>query len=146
MHTWDYMEEKSLSGKNNLQNDFSVPPASIDNSMAGLTGQFVAAYYCPADALGNDQTTASPHQRRRGNYVVNWGNTKYDTPPPTTGTAPFAHLNGGVFAARLSNDASELFRVTSDNGGFVVQGLAQPGDISFYPAASSRERKHRRHW
>ena len=30
----------------------------------------------------------------RGNYVVNWANTFYDTDPPTTGKGPFYHVAG----------------------------------------------------
>jgi len=51
----------------------------------------VAIYYCPLDLLiGHDQDDPNDtYPRRRGNYVVNWGNAIYDSPPPV-GSAPFA--------------------------------------------------------
>jgi hypothetical protein len=53
----------------------------------------VRIYYCPSDS-GSDLDAASAYyQRRRGNYVVNWGNAKYDTPPHAA-LAPFHHING----------------------------------------------------
>jgi prepilin-type N-terminal cleavage/methylation domain-containing protein/prepilin-type processing-associated H-X9-DG protein len=102
MHSWDYMEEKALAGKNNLLNDFSVPPGSIDNTMDGLTGQYVRLYYCPDDVQGNDQATANPHQRRRGNYVVNWGNSTYGQMTEPFGKAPFSHVEGDRSKPRLT--------------------------------------------
>jgi len=50
------------------------------------------------------------------------------------GVAPFAYSATGVFAVRLSPDQPRLFRVMSDNGGFVVQALAETQDIRFHPA------------
>ena len=94
MHIWPYVEKSDLSGKNNFNTPFYDPPGTIHNSMNGLTGIKVAIYNCPSD-IGIDQDDiGQTYPRRRGNYVINWGKTKYDTAPPPTGQAPFAHVGG----------------------------------------------------
>jgi prepilin-type processing-associated H-X9-DG protein len=40
------------------------------------------------------ESPAAYYQRRRGNFVVNWGSTRYDTAPNVAALAPFHHLNG----------------------------------------------------
>lgn len=98
MYLWAYVEEYSIESQSDFDEHFYLPPNSIDYSLNGLTGQYVTLYYCPSDE-GSDQTIGL-HQRRRGNYVVNWGNTPYG-PPPAMGrsvkevvTAPFSHILG----------------------------------------------------
>ncbi|HEY3392516.1 MAG TPA: DUF1559 domain-containing protein, partial [Lacipirellulaceae bacterium] len=104
MHLWNYIEEGNLAALGDLTKDFYVSPNTEDNgrSLRGATGQFVDLYSCPSDGEGVDQTAQS-YQRRRGNYVVNWGNVLYGqavarpivpggTPPP--GIAPFSHTRG----------------------------------------------------
>lgn len=106
MYLWDFLEEKALAAKNNLQNDFQTPPASIDNTMSGLTGFPLAMYSCPSDSQGNDQDDPSTlHQRRRSNYAVNWGNSLYGQSPEPTGHAPFSHINGDRSKPRLTKIA-----------------------------------------
>ena len=61
--------------------------------MDGLCGQRVKIYDCPDDYDYQQNGAGVTYQRVRGNYVVNWGNTKYDT-APSGGLAPFYHLNG----------------------------------------------------
>ena len=104
MYVWAYIGETPLAAKNDLSQAFYVPPGSIDNSMAGLTGQYVALYYCPDDGSGNDQTSsAAQHERRRGNYVINWGNSAYGaTIEPRNGIAPFSHVNGSRSNPRIT--------------------------------------------
>jgi prepilin-type N-terminal cleavage/methylation domain-containing protein len=52
MYLWAYIGEVPLHAKNDISQAFYLPPGSIDNSMAGLTGQFVVLYYCPDDGSG----------------------------------------------------------------------------------------------
>ncbi|MCE9565429.1 MAG: DUF1559 domain-containing protein [Planctomycetes bacterium] len=94
MHTWPYIEQSTLSSKNDLTQPFYVAPGTISNTLNGLCGANVPLYSCPSDGLGQDLSApAATYQRRRGNYVVNWGNSTYDTAPPAGG-APFAHTGG----------------------------------------------------
>jgi len=102
MHLWDYMEEKALVGKNNLAIGFFMPPGTISGTMNGVTGQYVRLYYCPEDTQGNDQSTDPTYPRRRGNYVVNWGNSTYGQNPEPYGKAPFSHVNGDRSKPRLT--------------------------------------------
>jgi prepilin-type processing-associated H-X9-DG protein len=92
MYLWPYVEETSLASANVITNHFFLPPATIDNTMNGLTGRFVAIYTCPSD-IGVDQTVGR-YQRRRGNYVVNWGNSFYGQAVEPHGKAPFSHIRG----------------------------------------------------
>jgi prepilin-type N-terminal cleavage/methylation domain-containing protein/prepilin-type processing-associated H-X9-DG protein len=95
MYLWPYIEQQDLAAANDYTQPFYVAPGTISGTMNGLCSKAVALYNCPVD-IGSDQddpTIAYP--RRRGNYVVNWGNTLYESSPPaTTGLAPFYHVNG----------------------------------------------------
>jgi prepilin-type N-terminal cleavage/methylation domain-containing protein/prepilin-type processing-associated H-X9-DG protein len=95
MYLWPYIEQTALASGNDLTKDFYVAPGTISGTMNGLCGKVVPIYNCPVD-IGVDQDDPSTtYQRRRGNYVVNWGNTLYESSPPATaGIAPFSHLNG----------------------------------------------------
>lgn len=94
MHLWPYIEETALAAANALEKNFYDPPGTIGNSMDGLTGRFVTIYYCPDDlGIGSDQT-ADYYQRRRGNYVINWGNSKYGQILEPKARAPFSHIFG----------------------------------------------------
>ncbi len=93
MHLWPYMDERALFAKFDKTADYSVAPNEVAGSMAGLCGQFVSLYYCPSDTEGQDQSTDPNHQRRRGNYVVNWGNVTYGT-DDVNKIGPFSHING----------------------------------------------------
>jgi prepilin-type processing-associated H-X9-DG protein len=108
MYVWPYIERQDLAMKNDYTLDFYVPPGTIGGTMDGLCGQYVSLYYCPSD-LGADQDQAGiPYPRRRGNYVVNWGNALYaqsgtTSPPPSIpGTAPFAHLGGNRTTPKMT--------------------------------------------
>ena len=94
MYLWAFIEQDNLSRKNDLTQPFYVPPGTIGGTLNGLTGAKVPLYYCPSDSGADLDSSAAFYQRRRGNYVVNWGNAKYDTAPPTTGNAPFYHVGG----------------------------------------------------
>lgn len=94
MYLWGYVEQHALRAANDFTLPFYVPPATIGNTLNGLTGQYVPISYCPSDAgLGVDQS-AGFYQRRRGNYVVNWGNSRYGQLLEPPGLAPFSHVNG----------------------------------------------------
>ena len=94
MFLWPFIEQRNLAIMNNVNLPFHNPPGTIHFTMDGLCGQAVPMYSCPSDD-GSDLTLpAAQYQRRRGNYVINWGTTVYDTPPSTTVSAPFAHING----------------------------------------------------
>ena len=112
MRIWPYIEQASLAGRNDLKLDFYNPPVTIHNTMNGLGGQELPMYNCPSDyGHGVDQTTGT-YQRRRGNYMINWGNVPYvltvsDTSPPTmlldknqSGLAPFSFIDGRRKAPR----------------------------------------------
>jgi prepilin-type N-terminal cleavage/methylation domain-containing protein len=94
MHLWPYIEETALASANAINGNFYEPPGTIGNTMNGLCGQYVTIYYCPDDVgVGADQT-AGYYQRRRGNYVVNWGNYVYGYVPKILDEAPFSHIKG----------------------------------------------------
>ena len=92
MYLWAYIEQGTLDSLNEFDLHFYVPPATIGGTLDGLTGQQVPIYNCPSDG-GEDQTLGN-YQRRRGNYVVNWGNSRYGEIIEPPGTAPFSHING----------------------------------------------------
>ncbi len=103
---WSYIEQSNLTFKDDHTKPFYVPPCTIPNTLNGLTGAYVPMYYCPSDTLGADQDLPSQqYDRRRGNYVVNWGAVKYDTAPPTNASAPFAHLKGKRSTPRITKIA-----------------------------------------
>ena len=93
MHLWPFIEQSALAEKNNYANSFNVPPATIPGTMDGLCAKHVSIYYCPADNLTDQDGAGVLFERTRGNYVVNWGNTKYGA-PTTGGQAPFGHQKG----------------------------------------------------
>jgi prepilin-type N-terminal cleavage/methylation domain-containing protein/prepilin-type processing-associated H-X9-DG protein len=96
MYLWPYIEQNNLSNKiNTATQPFYMPPATVYFTLNGLTGAKVPLYYCPSDNGSDLDASNERYQRRRGNYVVNWGNVKYDTPTPAgAGLAPFAHVSG----------------------------------------------------
>jgi len=93
MHIWPYIEQNALSQRNNLNEHFYNPPGTIGNTMNGLCGAGVPLYNCPSDSGSDLDFSGAYYQRRRGCYVVNWGNTRYDTAPGSS-SAPFEHLGG----------------------------------------------------
>jgi len=94
MHIWAYIEQNSLASKNVITTPFYLPPGTIGRTMTGLCGQYVSLYYCPSDPPADLDGAGNYYQRRRGNYVVNWGATYYDTAPASGQEAPFGHRNG----------------------------------------------------
>lgn len=100
MHVWPYIEQNALASRNEITVNFYEPPGTIGGTLDGLTGQYLDLYYCPSD-IGEDQTIGW-YQRRRGNYVVNWGNTKYGASREPIGLAPFSHVRGRRSEPRLT--------------------------------------------
>jgi prepilin-type N-terminal cleavage/methylation domain-containing protein/prepilin-type processing-associated H-X9-DG protein len=95
MYLWPYVEQGNLSMGIDLNSQqFYLPPATIGNTLNGRTGAKVAIYYCPSDSGSDLDSAGAYYQRRRGNYVVNWGNVRYDTAPNMAALAPFYHSNG----------------------------------------------------
>ena len=103
MYLWAYIEEHPLQSQNDFNEHFYVPPGTIGDTLDGLTGQYVSLYNCPSDE-GSDQIQGW-YQRRRGNYVVNWGNSKYGQRLEPEGIAPFSHINGRRDDPRLTRFA-----------------------------------------
>lgn len=103
MYVWPYIEETNLAAANVIANHFYVPPGTIINTMDGLCGKYVAIYYCPSDE-GVDQN-AGTYQRRRGNFVVNWGNALYGQVNEPQGKAPFSHIKGDRGESRKTDFA-----------------------------------------
>lgn len=101
MYLWAFIDESGLSKVNNLKEHFYKPPGSYDNSMQGLCGQAVSLYRCPSDEAGSDQTNAV-RQRRRGNYVVNWGFYPYGDTTDRKDLAPFSHIKGDRKKSRIT--------------------------------------------
>jgi prepilin-type processing-associated H-X9-DG protein len=91
-HVWPYVEEGSLASGNDLKQPFYVAPMTLPNSSEGLASKFVPIYYCPSDGEGTDISTGD-YRRRRGNYVVNWGNQKHSDSEVLVGIAPFSISN-----------------------------------------------------
>lgn len=92
-YLWAYVEQNALSEQDDVSKPFYVPPCTIGGTMTGLCGVRVPVYYCASDNGSDLSSPSAFYQRRRGNYVVNWGAVKYDTAPPAA-SAPFAHTNG----------------------------------------------------
>lgn len=101
MYMWAYIEEGPLDAANELDEHFYLPPGTISGTLNGLTGQYVPLYYCPSDDSGSDQTVGT-YQRRRGNYVVNWGNSTYGQSDEPDGKAPFSHIEGNRSTPRIT--------------------------------------------
>jgi len=105
MHVWAFVEQTALSKKNDLTQPFYGAPATITGTMNGLLGARVPLYYCPSDSGSDLNASGETYMRTRGNYVVNWGNTYYDTAPGTA-SAPFGHMNGNRATPRNTRMAS----------------------------------------
>lgn len=103
MHMWGFVEENGLQAANNVDQHFYLAPGTIGGTLNGLTGQYVSLYYCPSD-IGTDQTNGN-YQRRRGNYVVNWGNSTYGQREEPAGKAPFSHIGGNRSTPRETDFA-----------------------------------------
>jgi prepilin-type N-terminal cleavage/methylation domain-containing protein/prepilin-type processing-associated H-X9-DG protein len=104
MYLWANVEQNALAQRNDLNQHFYLPPATIANSMNGLCGARVPIYYCPSDN-GVDLTTTT-YQRTRGNYVVSWGNALYDDTRTAAGGGTAIPQNFGMFYHTNGNRAT----------------------------------------
>ncbi len=78
-HTWVFsllpqVEQASLYEAYDQKLGFWQPPNIITNSADGLMNQQVPVYFCPSNRQGYWRGDA--YWRTRGNYVVNFGNTR----------------------------------------------------------------------
>jgi prepilin-type N-terminal cleavage/methylation domain-containing protein/prepilin-type processing-associated H-X9-DG protein len=104
---WPYIEQSNLTLMDDPKKPFYVPPCTIYNTMKGLTGVYVSMYYCPSDIAGADlDDPTQTYDRRRGNYVVNWGAIKfYDTKATQSPLAPFSQVKGDDSKPRMTKIA-----------------------------------------
>jgi prepilin-type N-terminal cleavage/methylation domain-containing protein len=88
-HTWvvsvfPQIEQSALYRSYDQALGFWQPPNTITNSESGLMNQQVPIYFCPSDRKG--YWRGDQYWRTRGNYVVNFGNTRVTG---KAGSAPF---------------------------------------------------------
>src|SRR5262249_48082065 len=93
MWMFPYIEQTAIAAKIDWNQPFYLPPCTTPGTMNGLIGQRLALYRCPSDN-GSDLTNHPLYQRTRGNYVVNWGNSRYGQNPQPTANAPFWNQRG----------------------------------------------------
>jgi prepilin-type N-terminal cleavage/methylation domain-containing protein len=93
-YLWGYIEQEHLANRDDLTQPFYLPPCLVANSLQGLTGQQVPIYDCPSDRDADLSAAACYYQRQRGNYVINWGNSRYGQLVEPAAIAPFSHVNG----------------------------------------------------
>jgi prepilin-type N-terminal cleavage/methylation domain-containing protein/prepilin-type processing-associated H-X9-DG protein len=92
---WSYIEQSNLTFQDDPTKPFYVPPCTVYNTLKGLTGVYVPMYYCPSDVGADLDDPTQQYDRRRGNYVINWGAVKYDdATAPQSPLAPFSHVKG----------------------------------------------------
>ena len=102
MYLWPYVEQDNLVRRStSTPSSSTCRPATIGNTLNGMTGAKVPLYYCPSDAGSDLDSPSAYYQRRRGNYVVNWGNAQYDTAAADL-APPFDHVGGNRSNARSS--------------------------------------------
>ena len=94
MYLWAYIEQEQLASRADFDEHFYLPPFLVPHSLDGLTGQPVPLYSCPSDGGADLSVAACYYQRRRGNYVINWGNSRYGQVVEPEAIAPFSHVNG----------------------------------------------------
>ena len=133
MHLWPFIELGSLDNLNDTTKHFYEPPGTIPGTLDGMTGQRVPFYYCPSD-VGSDQTVGN-YQRRRGNYVVNWGNSRYGQVEEPEGIAPFSHIDGNrskpreTSFAKITDGTSNTLLMSEVLKGWTKEDADWRGDI-----------------
>lgn len=119
-HTWVFsllaqVEQTSVFESYDQKVGFWQPPNTISNSPDGLMNQQVPVYFCPSDRQG--YWRADQYWRTRGNFVVNFGNTRAAA---GLDSAPFAFDRSSRFsdiADGLSNTLllAEVIMSKGDN-------------------------------
>ncbi len=89
-HTWvvsvlPQLEQSAIYDSYSQITPFWQPPNTVSNSPTGLLNTQVQPYYCPDDRKG--YWRGDQYWRTRGNYVVNFGNTRV---AGGAASAPFA--------------------------------------------------------
>ncbi len=81
-HTWvigmtPFIEQMNVASQYDFSIDFYLPPNIVANSTTGvLYNAAFPAMYCPSDRGSKAKWTGDTYWRTRGNYVVNYGNTR----------------------------------------------------------------------
>jgi prepilin-type N-terminal cleavage/methylation domain-containing protein/prepilin-type processing-associated H-X9-DG protein len=98
--------------------NFSRPFYDISNTTTRMTS--VASFHCPSDPFTNTISQANtPYPRRKGNYLVNWGNTTYwqnggQDPQPFVGPQDTVVFGGAPFTANYARPISYFTDGTSN--------------------------------
>jgi prepilin-type N-terminal cleavage/methylation domain-containing protein/prepilin-type processing-associated H-X9-DG protein len=86
-----FMEQVAMSNALNLNATF------YDGKNSTVTSATITSFLCPSDpGAGSIMVTSGQPNRKKGNYVVNWGNSHYDQGNPN----PFTGPNGTVVPQR----------------------------------------------
>ncbi|WP_197529124.1 DUF1559 domain-containing protein [Aeoliella mucimassa] len=108
MYLWQFIEQTSMHGQMDPEGHLYNPPFTIPETLEGLGGVEIPMYRCPSDPDGED-ISAGYYQRRRGNYVVNWGHVPYGGTYVAAiyapGEAPFLHKKGRTTEPRATTFA-----------------------------------------
>jgi len=138
MYLYPFIEQGNLDALNDLDKSFYEAPFTIQGTMNGLGGQEVSLYKCPSDGFGTDQTTGT-YQRRRGNYVVNWGHAKFDGPynPARLESYPGGPINSGMAPFRFESGRRSQPRKSSFAK--IVDGTSSTLMMSEYLISSQPE-------
>jgi prepilin-type N-terminal cleavage/methylation domain-containing protein len=75
-----FMEQQSLYNAYNHNDHFYNPPNINQNADTGVCAQSLATFYCPSDRANGAKWHGDSYWRSRGNYVVNFGNTRTNWP------------------------------------------------------------------
>lgn len=105
MKLWPFIEQTALDAAMDPEGSLDDPPFNIRGTLDGLGGVDVPLYRCPSDPNGEPITTGDRH-RRRGNYVVNWGQVPFGgsyVPIYGPGVAPFRHRGGKTTDPRATS-------------------------------------------
>jgi prepilin-type N-terminal cleavage/methylation domain-containing protein/prepilin-type processing-associated H-X9-DG protein len=101
-YLWGFIEQEHLADRDDMTKAFWEAPCTYGNKLDGLTGQQVPIYRCPSDNGSDISDPGYTYNRRRGNYVVNWGNSKYGQIVEPAAKAPFSHIDGNRSKPRLT--------------------------------------------
>ena len=86
-----YLEQTGMSNALNVNATF------YDAKNSTVTSTTIGVFLCPSDpGAGSNMTVSGQPTRKKGNYVVNWGNSHYDQGNPN----PFAGPLGSVAPQR----------------------------------------------
>ena len=82
-----YLEQVAMSNALNVNAPF------YDSRNSTVTSATINVFLCPSDpGAGSDITTSSQPTRKKGNYVVSWGNSHYDQGNPNPFSGPLGSV------------------------------------------------------